>query len=43
MAEAIEMPFGLWTRVDPRNHELDGESRSLMGRDNFKGEGAAPL
>jgi len=21
-AEPIEMPFGLWTRVDPRNHVL---------------------
>jgi len=24
MAEAIEMPFGLWTRVSPRNHVLVG-------------------
>jgi len=23
-AEPIEMPFGLWTRVDPRKHVLDG-------------------
>ena len=23
-AEPIEMPFGLWTRVGPRNHVLDG-------------------
>jgi len=23
MAELIEMPFGLWTWVDPRNHVLD--------------------
>jgi len=23
-AEPIEMPFGLWTRVTPRNHALDG-------------------
>jgi len=22
-AEPIEMPFGLWTRVGPRNHVLD--------------------
>jgi len=22
--EPIEMPFGLWTRVGPRNHVLDG-------------------
>jgi len=25
MAEPIEMPFGLWTRVGPRNHVLDGD------------------
>ena len=24
MAELIEMPFGLWTRVDPIKHVLDG-------------------
>jgi len=24
MAEPIEMPFGLWTKVDPRNHLLGG-------------------
>ena len=23
-AEPIEMPFGLWTRVGPRKHALDG-------------------
>ena len=23
-AEPIEMPFGLWTRIGPRNHVLDG-------------------
>ena len=23
-AEPIEMPFGLWTPVDPRKHVLDG-------------------
>jgi len=23
-AEPIEMPFGLWARADPRNHELYG-------------------
>jgi len=27
MAEPIEMPFGAWTRVDPRNHVLDGGAR----------------
>ena len=24
MAEPIEMPFAVWTRVGPRNHVLDG-------------------
>jgi len=23
-AEPIEIPFGLWARMDPRNHVLDG-------------------
>jgi len=23
-AEMIEMPFGLWARMGPRNHALDG-------------------
>ena len=27
-AELIKMAFGLWTRVDPRKHVLDGGSRS---------------
>jgi len=27
-AESIEMPFGLWARVVPRNHVLDGGSSS---------------
>jgi len=25
MAEIIEMPFGLWTQVGPRNYTLNGE------------------
>jgi len=24
MAEPTEMPFGLWARMGPRNHLLDG-------------------
>ena len=38
-AELIEMPFGLRTRVGPRNHVryLMG-SKSPMGRSNFKWE-----
>jgi len=29
MAEPIEMPFGLWARMLPRNHVLDGGSQAL--------------
>ena len=25
-AEPIEMPFGIWTRVNPRKHVLDGSA-----------------
>ena len=28
-AEPIKMPFGLWTRMGPRNHVLDGAPRVL--------------
>jgi len=24
MAEPVEMPFGMWTRLGPRNHVFDG-------------------
>jgi len=37
-AELIELSFGLWTRVVPRNLVLDG-SRSPSGRDSFWGKG----
>jgi len=41
MAEPIDMSFGLWTRVGPRNHGLDGVN-SPMRRGNFeRGQGAA--
>jgi len=26
-AESIEMPFAMWSQVDPRKHVLDGGSR----------------
>jgi len=29
MAEPIEMPFGLWARMGPRNHVLDGSPEVL--------------
>jgi len=38
-AEPIEMPFGLRTLVDPRNHVLDGDPDPPMGRGNFGGKG----
>jgi len=41
-AGPIEMPFGFWTRVGPRNHVLDGGPHPPMGRSNFEGgEGAS--
>ena len=36
-AEPIEMPFGLRTQVDPRNHLLDEGFDPPRGRDNFRG------
>jgi len=40
-AGPIEMPFEMLTRVDPRNHVLDGVQIS-MERAIFEGEGHAP-
>jgi len=39
-AEAIELPFGLWARVGPVNHVLDGGADLPMGKGNFWGKGA---
>jgi len=41
-AEPIEMPFGLWTRIGPRNHALDRGSDPHIERGNF-GEKGRPL
>ena len=41
-AEPIEKPFGLWPRMGPRNHVLDGVPIP-MGNDNFKGEMGRPV
>jgi len=30
-AEPIEMPFGLWARIGPRNYVLDGDSAARRG------------
>jgi len=35
IAEPIEMPVGMWTLVDPRNHILCGAPDSPWGRGNF--------
>ena len=42
-AEPIEMPFGLWTQVGPRNHVLDEGPDPPMGRGNFEGGRGVPL
>ena len=41
-AEPIEMPFGLWTPVGPRNHTLDGPDSPMEGA-ILRGEGAAHM
>ena len=38
-AEPVERPFGLWARISPGNHVLDGGSDPPMGRGNFWGKG----
>ena len=40
-AGPIEMPFGLRTRVGPKNHVLDGGPDPPMGRGNFEAKGHA--
>jgi len=37
MAEPIEMPFGLWTRVGSRNHVFDG-AQIPHWKGNFRGK-----
>jgi len=37
MAEPVEIPFGLRTRVGPGNHVLDGGLDAPMGTGNFEG------
>jgi len=36
-AEPIKMPFMWVTRMDPRNHVLDGSPDPPRGKDNFGG------
>jgi len=42
-AELTEMPFGLSTRVDPRNHVLDGGPDPPMERGNLDGGRGGPM
>ena len=37
MAGRIEVPFGMWSGMDPSNHVLDGVSDPPRGRGNFEG------
>ena len=39
-AEPIEMPFGLWARIGPGNHVLDGGSDLPMERGSFGERGS---
>ena len=41
-AEPIMMPFGMLTRVDPRNYVLDGAPDPCMWRGNFEGRKGRP-
>jgi len=41
-AEPIEMPFGLWARVGPRNHVLDGVHMP-HGKGQFLGGRGQPI
>ena len=35
MDEAVDMPFGMWNRLGPRNHVLGGGCFPPGGRDSF--------
>ena len=41
-AEPIEMPFGLWVRMVPKNHKLDGV-QIPCGKGQFLGKEAPVL
>ena len=43
MAEPIEMPFGLRTRLGQGNHVLDGGPDLSHGRSNFEGGNGRPI
>jgi len=43
MAKPTKMPFGIWTRVGPRNHVLDGGPDTIVWMGNFKGGKGQPI
>jgi len=43
MAALIEMPFGLRTRMGPRNHVFDGRPDPPMERGNFEWGKGRPI
>jgi len=43
MAELIELPFGTWTQVGPRNHVLDGGSALPSEATILRGKGSGLL
>jgi len=43
IAEMIEMSFGFWTHVGPRNHMLDGDPDPPMQRGNVAWEKRQPI
>jgi len=42
VAESIEMPFGMWTLVGPRNHVFDWVQIPTQ-RENFEGGKGRPI
>jgi len=42
-AEPIEMPFGSWAGIGPRNHVVDGGPDSSMGRGNYENGKDSPF
>ena len=42
-AEPIEMPFGLWTRLDPRNHVFGGGPGFPQEKGQFRDVTSTPL
>jgi len=40
-AEPIQMPFGLWVQMVPRNHNLDGGPDPPMDTGHFGEKGAS--